>query len=180
LIVYECKSSTDPGKRIPSCDIQQAAAAKQALEADFAVLVTTGKRKGFGGYIQIDGVLICGPLCAIPLADLLRLHLVAMAKADLTQKQRAQVAHKLLGYITSPEFANRIDDAAQAARELEGMLDKEVKAHFRVWEGRSKLHERIQWDMAQIRSNIDLALQGKEPQTSKRLKRRAKRLPSHR
>lgn len=176
LIVYECKNHTDPGKRISSGDIQQAADAKQSRGADFAVLVTTGKRKDFGGYQQIDGVLVCGPLCALPLADLIRLHLVAMAKANLTRKQRAQVAQKLLDYITSPEFAHRIEDAAQAGRELEDVLDNEVEAHFKIWGKRSNLYQRIQWDMAQIQANVDLALQGKEPRTGQLPKRSQRQL----
>lgn len=171
LIVYECKNSADPDKRIPGRDIRQTALAKQTLRADFAVLVTTGKRSGFGGYIQIDGVLICGPLCAIPLAELLRLHLVEMARANVTRRKRAQVAQQLLEFIASPSFKNVIEDAVQVALKLEGMITKEAESHQRVWDERLNLYRRIQWDVAQIQANVASVMQGKEPQPIPRLKR---------
>jgi predicted RNase H-like nuclease (RuvC/YqgF family) len=52
-IIYECKrTSTIQGKHV-----QQAYLAKQSREADFAVLVTTGQRKGFSGLAQLKGFL---------------------------------------------------------------------------------------------------------------------------
>jgi hypothetical protein len=51
IIIYECKRT----KGIQSQHIHQAHLAKQSREADFAVLVTTGQKKGFSGLAQMRG-----------------------------------------------------------------------------------------------------------------------------
>lgn len=77
LIVYKCKRTP----RIQIQHVRQADRALQTGQADFAVLVTTGQRKGFTGLANIEGVLVVSPLGAIPLAALLRDHLVEMLRA---------------------------------------------------------------------------------------------------
>jgi len=162
-IIYECKR-TD---RIESEHIRQAYRAKQSREADFAVLVTTGQRwqrRSFSGLAQQDGVLIVAPLGAVPLASLLRLHLIEMLRAELTEKKRALIAQRLLQHITSPQFKNPIEGIVQTARELEKVLKGEMREHRRVWEKRWHHYHAIRWDGTQVQSNLHLVLHGKQPQ----------------
>ena len=63
VIVYECKRT----QKIPNQHVRQAYEGKQSREADFAVLVTTGQRKGFSGLAQMDGILVYSPLGAVRL-----------------------------------------------------------------------------------------------------------------
>ncbi len=102
LIVYECKRTAT----IQSQHIRQANAAKQTRHADFAVLVTTGSRRGFTGLTQLNGVLVVAPLGAIPLAGVLRAHLIELLRARVSRQRRAQIAFKLMEHITSPQFKN--------------------------------------------------------------------------
>src|SRR6266404_1922958 len=53
VIIYECKKTPT----IKNSHVRQAFRAKQSRHADFAVLVTTGTKKGFGGLTEVDGVL---------------------------------------------------------------------------------------------------------------------------
>src|SRR5437773_2033902 len=106
IIVYECKRTP----RIQSQHVRQANAAKQSRNADFAVLVTTGSRRGFTGLTQLSGVLVVSPLGAVPLASLLRAHLIEMLRTKVTKEKRAQIALGLMSYITSPQFKNPIEE----------------------------------------------------------------------
>lgn len=161
LIVYECKRTP----RIDTKHIHQANQAKKTREADFAVLVTTGKRSGFSGLAQMSGVLVISPLGVVPLASLLRAHLIEMIKAKITKDKRAIIAQSLMRYITSPQFKNPIEEVIEVAAELQEMLKEEAKDHFRLWRKRWDRYQTIHWDNAQIQSNLERVLHGKEPKT---------------
>ena len=45
-----------------------------------------------------------------------------MARANVVREKRAQVAQKLLRYITSPQFKNPIDEVTRTAGELKQMV----------------------------------------------------------
>jgi len=160
-IIYECKRTP----RISGAHVRQAASAKQFREADFAVVVTTGTKKGFSGLAEDCGVLIVAPLGVIPLAHLLREHIIRMVRANIMREKRAIVAQKLLKFITSPVFRNPIEEVTRTSAELQRMIVQEWKDHKRVWERRWDHYQRIQWDGTQIMSNVNLVLQGKEPKS---------------
>ncbi len=158
-IIYECK-------RTPSISVnhaRQAYLAKQTRHAEFAVLVTTGARKGFAGLMELGGVLVVSPLGAIPLAALLRQNLVEMMRANITRKKRAKIAQQLLKYITSPQLKNPIEEVIQTATELQNMVKEEYDQHVRTWKKRLGHYQKIHWDTSQVQENIQRILHGKEP-----------------
>ncbi len=159
LIVYECKRTP----RIQGSHVRQASAAKQARQADFAVLVTTGSRRAFTGLARLDGVLVVSPLGAIPLAALLRAHIIEMLRARITKQKRAKIAMALMDYITSPQFKNPIEEVVQLSAELQQMIKDEAREHFRIWQKRWDRYQTIHWDSAQVRSNLQLVLHGRSP-----------------
>lgn len=158
-IIYECKRTP----AIQGKHIHQAYLAKQSREAEFAVLVTTGHRRGFSGLSELGGVLIVAPLGAIPLASLLRHHLIEMLRAKITRELRAIIAQRLLKYITSPQFKNPIEQIIQTASDLQEVLKGEMGDHRRVWDKRWRHYQAIRWDGSQVQSNLHLVLHGKEP-----------------
>jgi hypothetical protein len=158
-ITYECKRTpTISGKHV-----QQAYLAKQACHADFAILVTTGKKKRFSGLMEMDGVLVVAPLGVIPLAQLLRANLIEMLKSKLTTEQRARIAHQMLKYITSPQLRNPIEEVIQLSTRLQSMVGEEISDHKEIWRKRLQHYAKIQWDTSQIQSNFQRILHGKEP-----------------
>jgi hypothetical protein len=159
VIVYECKRTPN----IPSSHVSQASRAKQQREADFAVLVTTGQRKKFSGLDEENGVLIVSPLGVIPLAALLRGHLIEMLKAKVSKEKRVRIANQLLKYVTSPQFKNPIEEVVTKTGELTGLLKEEARQHAKMWTTRWEHYQRIRWDSSQIQANLQLVLQGKEP-----------------
>ena len=160
IIIYECKRTP----RILPEHVRQTQRAKQSRDADFAVLVTTGTKRGFSGLACMSGVLVVSPLGAVPLAALLRSHLIEMMRARITKEKRARIADQLVQYITSPQFRNPIEEVIQVASELRGMIFDEAKQHRKVWERRWKHYKTIEWDSSQIQNNVQLVLHGKQPQ----------------
>lgn len=159
IIIYECKRTP----KIQSQHIRQAYLAKQSREADFAVLVTTGQKKGFSGFARMNGVLVVSPLGVIPLASLLRGHLSEMLRGKITKEKRAIIAQQLMKYIISPQFKNPIEKVVQLTSGLQDMIKDEAKVHFRTWAKRWDHYQTIRWDSSQIQNNLQLVLHGKKP-----------------
>jgi hypothetical protein len=158
-IVYECKRTS----QIQRAHVQQAYDARQQREADFAVLVTTGKRKGFGGLDEEDGVVIVAPLGVIPLASLLRQYLIRLFRAHLSDDERAHAAEELMRYVAGPQFRNPLEDLIGRSKDLRKQLQLEVKQHVKTWNERWETYQWIDWDGSQIDANIQLVLQGSAP-----------------
>jgi hypothetical protein len=157
LILYECKRVP----RILTSHIDQVTRDKQAQKADFAIMVSTGKRRGFDGLTQVGTILIVSPLGVIPLVKLLRAYLIDMLRAKISVKQRVQIANSLLKYITSPEFKNPIDENIQMASELQDMIKQEFKDHWRTWQKRWEHYQKITWNDKEIQKSIQLVLHNK-------------------
>jgi len=181
IIVYECKRCP----AIETSHFRQALAAKKQRDADFAVLVTTGKRfatreknKGFTGFTLREGVLIISPLGVIPLASLLRTNVIEMARAKIDKDKRAIIASRLVEFITSPQVKNQIDGVVRSSVELQAMIKIEARDHFKIWQRRWEYYQTIHWDVSQIKSNLGLILHGQEPKELKPPKGSRLQLPA--
>ena len=174
VIIYECKRTP----KILKSHIRQTNLAKQSREAEFAVLVTTGQKRGFSGLATIDGVLVVSPLGSIPLARLLRTHLIEMLRMKITKQKRAKIAQELMKHITSPQFKNPIEEVITISAELQAMIKQEARDHIRVWRKRWDHYETIKWDSSQVQDNIRLVLHGKAPRTIGKPKVSPLQLPS--
>lgn len=176
VIIYECK-------RTPSVQgqhITQTHRAKQVREADFAVLVTTGKKRGFGGFAQMNGVSVVAPSAVIPLASLLRVHLIEMARLKVTKEKRAILAQQLMRYIDSPQFQNPIEEVVQRASKLQEMIKKEAGDHMHIWQERWTHYETINWNASQIQGNLRLVMHGGQPKPIAQRKAAPLQLPAPR
>jgi hypothetical protein len=129
------------------------------------VLVTTGKKKGFSGFAQMGGVSVVSPLAVVPLAALLREHLIEMARLKVSREKRAVLAQQLMQYIDSPQFRNPIQEVVQRTSKLKEMIQKEAKDHRHTWEERWNHYETIDWNASQIQSNLRLVMHGAQPKS---------------
>ena len=159
VIIYECKKTP----KIQNSHVRQAFQAKQSRHADFAVLVTCGTKKGFGGLTEMDGVLVVAHQAVLSLADLLRTHLVAMLRAGIEKKKRAKIANQLLRFIKSPDFKNPIEELVSIADDLEDGVKEEFRWHMKDWERRVVAYRRIKWDGSAIQENLRRVLHGEKP-----------------
>jgi hypothetical protein len=161
-IVYELKRV----ERIEDDHIQQALQAKSYREADWAVLVHTGRKRGWTGFGQLNGVIVVSPLAVVPAVRLLRDHLLQMLRAKISQQQRAGIAAKLLAFVDSPQFKNPLEEVIRNATELQESIKDEAKTHFRIWKRRWRSYQAIQWDSQLVAQNVRLVMHGKKPVTA--------------
>ena len=159
LIVYELKRT----KFIQTDHVRQAALARRSRGAAIAVLVTTGSRRGFNGFSTMDGVPIVAPQGLLALVAILREHLIQMRRANISKEQREIIAKKMVEFLTGAEFKNRIEGIVLAAKQLQQQIKVEAQSHMKTWAERWKCYESISWDSGQIKANVALVLQGKEP-----------------
>lgn len=150
IILYECKRTPS----VLNSHVAQARRDKQQREAEFAVLVTTGKKKGFNGFAQMNGVWVVSPFAVLTLASLLRQHLVEMAHLKIGKDKRAILAQQLMHYIDSPQFRNPIEDSAHRASMLEEMIRKEAVDHYRTWQERFDHYVNIKFNATHVQDNV--------------------------
>ena len=158
-IIYECKWTP----RISGSHIRQAARAKMSRRADFAVLVTCGTKRGFGGFTEMSGVLVVAPAGVVSLAGLCRMHVVKMFHSGVEKKQRAKVATQLLNFIKSPEFKNPIEEIVRTSEHLREGIMEEFRWHKSDWERRWNAYGRIHWDGFAIQENLRSVFHGGKP-----------------
>ena len=158
VIIYECKRTP----KIENSHVQQTCRAKQARGADFAILVTTGTKSGFGGLAKakMDGVFVVSHLGVLALAFALREGLVEIRRAGTNKEKQAKIGKQLVDFIESPDFTNRIEEVVSIAEDLENEMKKEMKSHAIGWNRRHAAHGRIKWDGSDIQRNLRLVLDG--------------------
>jgi hypothetical protein len=159
IIIYECKWTP----RISGSHIRQTAQAKMSRHAQFAVLVTSGTRRGFNGLDAEFGVTIVAPAGVLALAGLLRNHLVEMFRAGIEKKRRTKIANQLLKFIKSPEFKNPIEEVVRTAEKLREGIREEFRWHKNDWERRWDAYGRIRWDGFAIQENLQRVFHGEAP-----------------
>ncbi len=158
-IVYECKH-TD---RIAAEHVIQTCNAKKTRQASYAILVTTGSRKGFSGLDQDSGIFVVAQAGVLTLARICRDSLIAMAKQRLDAAAKEAAAKRLMNYVTSPICRTPLEEAiAQTVRAHKALL-KEIRQHVGDWRLRHQIYQTISYDVSHIQTNIERVLQGKQP-----------------
>ena len=72
--------------------------------------------------------------------------LVGKFRRQFNKSQRAAIAERLLGFVTTPQFKNRIEEIVQTSSDLQSMVEEEARSHYRVWRKRLQLYKTIEWD----------------------------------
>lgn len=174
LILYECKRC----QRIESSHVQQAARDKRDNQADFAILVTTGKRRGFTGLAHEGTVLLVSPLGIIALARLVRNQVLEMARSRLTGSERERVAVGALQYLTSSVFKAPLEDAIAKSKRAADLLRAEIRAHMSCWRDRWELYQTVSVDLTSIADNTVRVAQGVKPAPFAKVKPAPLQLPA--
>ena len=110
--------------------------------------------KSFGPY---DGVWICQPDSAIPLAGALRDKLIEVARAKYVTTQRSSNAEAVYDYVTGHEFIQQVESMVEVYYETIDQITKERAAFETIWKRRESQALRLKTSMA----NIIGSLQGK-------------------
>ncbi|MGH9364351.1 MAG: DUF2130 domain-containing protein, partial [Thermoanaerobaculia bacterium] len=174
LILYECKRT----KTIDRAHVEQAMRDKRSRQADFAILVTTGTRRGFTGFGREGPVLLVAPQGVITLAGLVRAQIIEMARAKLSRSEKERIAGMALDYLTSPTFRAPLEEAISRTRRAQALLRKEYEQHATMWRERWQLYQTVDLDLSHISANASRLLDGKKPLPIEKAKPAPLQLPA--
>lgn len=109
---------------------------QREAKADLAVIVTTCPPAGLRGIGQHDGVWVCEPPFAIPLAGALRHGLVATANQRMQQTNRDDKMALLYDHLCSVGFRQTVEAIVESFIGLKEQLEAEKRAFARQWKER--------------------------------------------
>ncbi len=146
LIVYECKKTQTHDKS----HVEQIKNDMIAHNANYGVLVTFASGKNKSGFWTEKDILIVHPYGASHLAEVLRKSLMQLHSLKLSDKELGEKAKKLLEYIKGNKFRNSIKDNIERTKELNKILEDEVKYHENKWKQRHRHYQAIAQQSSEI------------------------------
>ena len=112
-------------------------------KADVSVIVSTILPSGAKFFTQKDGVYITSFDCVLQVAFILRKSLLDIAQTKDLSVGKNEKIESLYRYITSSEFAQRIDSMLETYSKMQQTLDKEKMVMQKIWAQRDKEIERL-------------------------------------
>lgn len=112
-------------------------------KADISVIVSTVLPSGTKFFTQKDGVYITSFDCVLQVALILRKSLLDIAQTKALSVGKNEKIESLYRYITSSEFAQRIDSMLETYSKMQQTLDKEKMVMQKIWAQRDKEIERL-------------------------------------
>jgi len=106
--------------------------------AEIAVLVSQALPEGVTTFGQVDGVYVCSPRHAVPLAQVLRQGLLEVAKTKGLQVGQQDKKDLIYDYVTGTQFKQRLEAVAERFNLMEEGLRKERQFMEKQWAARHK------------------------------------------
>jgi hypothetical protein len=156
LIVYECKRV----KHYSTGHVEQALAAKQKRNADFAILVTNAMKKGTQGFFTQRSVVIVHPAGVIPFVSILRSQMILIAEMKLGRRERDKAIKMTLEYLEGPEFSNSMDAIIQESIKLYTDLLDDVGKHVTAWKRRYSSYNKVYEEALTVKNKSRALLSG--------------------
>jgi hypothetical protein len=115
----------------------------RAQRADIAVLISTTLPPGVDFFAFREGVYICGFEAFIHLAAVLRKTLIDLSAAKSLSVGKNERIEALYKYITSVEFAQKIETMMETFMAMSATLEKEKMNTLKIWAQREKEIEKL-------------------------------------
>lgn len=121
---------------------------QRAIKADLAALVSESLPEGVEHFDLVDNVWVTGIATAVDMAKAIRQGLVDVAharRAVMGAETKKDVAY---GYLTGPEFRQRVRGAIEPIIEMRADLEREKRSMNKQWSAREKQIERAAMSLA--------------------------------
>lgn len=112
-------------------------------KADIAILVSQVLPDGIKGFGLFEGIWVSDPAHFLPLAHALRHQLIQLAQMKSSLVGKDEKMEILYGYLTSPQFKNRMENIVSAFVSMKADLESEQRSAKRQWSKREKEIERV-------------------------------------
>ncbi len=123
-------------------------------KADMAVIVSTTLPADVKFFTQKDGVYITGFDCVLQIAFILRKSLIDIAQTKALSVGKNEKIEVLYRYITSTEFAQKIESMLETYSGMQRTLDKEKMVTQKIWAQREKEIERLKTNTLTIHGSL--------------------------
>jgi hypothetical protein len=127
---------------------------QRAARARFAVLTTVEMPKGLLNFGNIDGVWITSRGCVVGVAAVLRAGLIEVARTQRSLEGRQTKVELLYGYLSGPEFRQRVEAIVEAFVTLKADLESEKRSLKRLWAKREKQLDRALHHTASLHGEL--------------------------
>jgi hypothetical protein len=116
---------------------------QRAVKADIAVLVSEALPKACKNFGQYDGIWVSTAQCAPALASALRSQLIEVALAKMAAVGKNEKIEVLYGYLSGPEFRQRVEAIVEAFVDMQKDLHDERRVTERRWSKREKQIQKV-------------------------------------
>lgn len=123
-------------------------------KADISVIVSTVLPSGAKFFTQKDGVYITQFDFVLQVALILRKSLLDIAQTKALSVGKNEKIESLYRYITSSEFAQRIDSMLETYSKMQQTLDKEKMVIQKIWAQREKEIERLKTNTLSMHGSL--------------------------
>lgn len=113
------------------------------VKADVAILVSQALPKDISSFGLVNGIWVVSYQFVVPLAQALRMQLVAVSKMKQSLVGRDEKMDVLFKYLTGPQFKNRIENIVMAFVNMKADLETEKRSFNRIWNKREKEIEQV-------------------------------------
>lgn len=107
-------------------------------KADLAIIVSTALPQGLKNFAHREGVYVTSFDCLTSVAGVLRMQLIKIHSTKLMSVGKNERIESLYRYITSTEFAQKIDAMMETYSMMKETLEKEKNALTKLWAQREK------------------------------------------
>lgn len=126
----------------------------RASKGDLAILVTQVLPEGIRNFGFLDGVMVVGFECFLQVARILRKSLLDLSLTKSLSVGKNEKIEALYRYITSSEFAQKIDSMVETYLEMRKTIEKEKMSKLKDWAEREKQIERLQQSTLSIHGSF--------------------------
>lgn len=156
-IVYESKNV----KNFLSAYVDTARGYRTQYDTRYVVIVTTAFPAGERDFCARDGILLVHPMKVEYLADVIRASLVELARMAVAGTERESKAAKLLDYVTSDEFKERIRVLLDVVDDLRNLQAEERKRHEYVWGSQEESFRALEGCAGRIQGKVRAIVEGR-------------------
>lgn len=149
-IVYECKKV----KSFSQSHVQQAAAARELRQANFAVLVTNAFPAKRQSYFVANTVFVISPVNVEPVTYILRQSLVKIALLKLSNADKMRAVNEVYKYLSGNEYSDKVNGMAYQLLTLAGDLKTEIHTHHQTWKKRYATYKDLYTDVGVIDTRL--------------------------
>jgi hypothetical protein len=138
-VMWEIKRTQNWGGDWTSKAKQDALNAK----AEVVIIMSEATPKGIDTFGFFDGVWVCRPMLAVPLAHAIRQQIDQVSNARRMSEGKQGKAELLYDYLTGPEFRARLEGIVEPFIQMQADLESEKRATLTRWKKREKQIERV-------------------------------------